>query len=415
MHLALRGVRVWDGIARSVSEVPQTILIEGERIRQILPDASSAARHARLGAQEISLPGRYAIPGLIDAHVHLGLDPSVGSANDQLKIPASERMAQMKQRALAMLRAGITTARDLGGGEWQEVVLRDQILAGELPGPRLLCAGQPVTTPGGHCHFWGGEADGHDEIARVIARQFEREVDWIKVMATGGVFTKGTGVTRAQFDEAALSAMVHRASASGRKVAAHCHGTLGIGHAARAGIHTIEHCSFAGDKGFGSDLQLDTVSVLAAAGCWVSPTVNAGWGRRILHEGEPSDFYKRMSRTFETLREAGVPFIASTDAGIPGVRHDQLAAGLKAFSRYAALSARETLSSATRDSAAALGLAGVSGTLVADLSADIVVLDNNPLEDLSALDDPALVIARGTICPGAPAGDPPQARSAIET
>ncbi len=86
------------------------------------------------------------------------LDPELGSPGEQLRIPHDRLLEQMEARALAMVRAGITTARDLGGGAWLEIALRDRIARGELPGPRLLCAGQPVTTPGGHCFFWGGEA-----------------------------------------------------------------------------------------------------------------------------------------------------------------------------------------------------------------------------------------------------------------
>jgi imidazolonepropionase-like amidohydrolase len=396
-RLALRGLRVWDGLADGVSDTAMTILIEGRRILDILPDASDATHRAVEHAHQIALPGRFAIPGLIDAHVHLGLDPTIGSPDEQLKISDSARMIQMQERAEAMLRSGITTARDLGGGAWQELTLRDRILADESAGPRLLCAGQPVTTPQGHCHFWGGGAEGPEEVAAVIARQIDHNVDWIKVMATGGVFTKGTGVAKVQFDEVALAAMVRQAGAAQRKVAAHCHGTSGIGHAARAGIHTIEHCSFAGKEGFGSDLQQDTVKQIAAAGCWVSPTVNAGWGRRILHEGEPSAFFQRMSRAFEALRTANIPFIASTDAGIPGVFHHQLAAGLAAFSRYARMSPHETLQSATKSSALALGLDDECGALAPGLSADLVVLADDPLGDLATLAAPVLVVARGDV------------------
>jgi len=256
-------------------------------------------------------------------------------------------------------------------------------------------AGQPVTTPGGHCHFWGGEAGGRAEQRAVIERQIARGVDWIKVMATGGVFTKGSGVTRAQFDAADLSEMVALARAAGRPVAAHCHGTLGIAHAAAAGVRTVEHCSFAGDKGFGSDLDTCTVAVLAEHGSWVSPTVNGGWIRRTLHEGRVSDFFERMSAVFAALREAGVPMIASTDAGIPGVPHDQLAAGLLAFARYAGYTPVEVLRAATSESARALGLGDVCGRIRPGLSADLLVVEGDPLQDLAVLQRPVCVVARG--------------------
>jgi imidazolonepropionase-like amidohydrolase len=409
MALAVTGVHVWDGRASALSEGPCRIRIRAGRIVAIDPEGQSpeevqkrqAARDDGPDpvepAREIALPGHVALPGLIDAHIHLGLDPKLLSPDDQLKVSAEDRARAMQARALAMLRAGITTARDLGGGEWSELALRDRIAAGELPGPRLVCAGQPVTTPGGHCHFWGGAANGREEQRAVIERQLEQGVDWIKLMATGGVFTKGTGPARAQFSEGDLRAMVERAAEAGRWTAAHCHGSEGIANAARARVRTIEHCSFAGPKGFGLDLRSDVVADIAEAGSIVSPTVNAGWGKRIEKDGEPTEFFERMSAVFEALREANVPMIASSDAGIPGVVHDRLAAGLAAFARFARLSPVETLRAATSDAARALGLEDVCGRLEVGAGADVLVVEGNPLEDLSVLERPAMVIARGQL------------------
>jgi imidazolonepropionase-like amidohydrolase len=301
----------------------------------------------------------------------------------------------MLARAGEMVRAGITTARDLGAGEWRELALRDAIARGELPGPRLLCAGQPLTVPSGHCHFWGGVAANAAERASVVERQLEHGVDWIKVMATGGVFTKGSGVDRAQFDEAALRETVERAGRAGRSVAAHCHGAAGIRNAARAGVRTIEHCSFAGSEGFGSDLDPDVVLDVARSGAWVSPTVNAGWARRLEKDGQSTPFHDRMRAVLAALRGAGVPLIASTDAGIPGVRHRDLPVALRAFAHYADLTPLEVLRSATSESARALGLADVCGAVRPGLSADLVVVEGDPLLDLGVLERPLLVLTRG--------------------
>ena len=100
--------------------------------------------------------GLVAIPGLIDAHVHLGLDPSVTDPFAHGRVPKDQQLEAMRQRTRDMLRAGVTTARDLGGGAWLELKVRDEIASGQHLGTRLLCAGQPLTSPGGHCHFWGG-------------------------------------------------------------------------------------------------------------------------------------------------------------------------------------------------------------------------------------------------------------------
>ncbi|NJN52554.1 MAG: amidohydrolase family protein, partial [Gammaproteobacteria bacterium] len=157
--------------------------------------------------------------------------------------------------------------------------MRDRIKRGELTGPRLVCAGQPVTSPMGHCHFWGGESADLAAALAVIARQAERGVDLIKVMATGGSMTKGSRPKDSQFDAATLAAIVAEAKARGYHVAAHCHGTEGIGFAVAAGVTTIEHCSWVGEAGWGRAYDANIAAAMAAAGVWVSPTINAGWSR----------------------------------------------------------------------------------------------------------------------------------------
>ncbi len=397
MRALLRGLRIWTGAPRAAGEtatVGGDLLVQDERLSVV------GGRCAARDADRVwDYDGCFAVPGLIDAHVHLCLDPALLSPDDQAKVPPRERDAAMEQRALDMVRAGITTARDLGEGEWRALRLRDRIAAGSVPGPRLLCAGQPLTSAGGHCHFWGGEAEGRDAQRAVIARQIDRGVDWIKVMATGGVFTKGSGVRTVQFEMAELAAAVAQSAAAGLGVAAHCHGRAGIENAAAAGVRTVEHCSFAGEEGFGSDFDAATVALLRERGTVVSPTVNAGWGRRATRDGEPTGFFGRMSRVLRALRDEGVPMIASTDAGIPGVRHDALAEGIVAFAHYADLTPLDALRSATVDSAAALGLGGVCGALVPGLSADILILDGDPLLDLGALCRPVAVHARGRLAP----------------
>ena len=336
------------------------------------------------------------VPGLIDAHVHLELDPAIRKPADQLALPEETRQIGMLQRAREMLAAGITTARDCGGGGFREHRLRAAIDAGVLPGPRLLCCGQPLTSPGGHCAFWGGEVSGAQEIAETIARQVERGSDWIKLMATGGVFTPGSRARDRQFDLTQMRAVVDAAAGQGRFVAAHCHGTAGIADAARAGVRTIEHASFAGEEGFGTAIDERVLEEMAARTLWVSPTVNGGWGRRIVDEsGAPTDFYQRMSRCLGAQRAHGLRFIASTDAGIPGVRHADLVEGLLAFARFADLSPAQVLVAATSEAALALGLADETGGLEIGRSADFLVLEADPTVDLGALRDPEVVVFRG--------------------
>ena len=141
--ITLTGLNIWDGVDLLDAD---TLTITGERIESIGGPPA---------ANSIDCAGLTAIPGLIDAHVHLELDPNEKNAPERT---SDDVVTVMAERATRMVRVGITTARDLGGGAWHEVALRDAIRAGTSVGPRLLCSGQPITSPGGHCHFWGGAA-----------------------------------------------------------------------------------------------------------------------------------------------------------------------------------------------------------------------------------------------------------------
>jgi imidazolonepropionase-like amidohydrolase len=383
----LVGARIWDGVAADYLEGVDAVRIEDGVIR-----ALGRSDSIRREGEVRDCAGAAVIPGLIDAHVHLCLDPDVRDPLTQNRGSDAAELAAMTERADGMLRAGITTARDLGGGRFLELTLRDRIQAGECTGPRLLCAGQPVTSVGGHCHFWGGEAADLDAAEQVIARQAAHGVDLIKVMATGGSLTAGSRPRDPQFEAGVLAGIVGAARARGYAVAAHCHGTAGIRDAVTAGVTTIEHCSWVGDSGWGSDYDPEAANRIAAAAIWVSPTINAGWRRFI---GREDGFATRVSKNLVAMRAAGVRYVASTDAGIPNVRHADLPKSLPVFAELAGLTPAETLTSATREAAHALGLGSRTGTLAPGFSADLLVVDGDPLADLDALSRVRAVIARG--------------------
>ena len=382
-------LRIWDGIADDYLGA-DSIVVDGEHI--------AAVGHAPNGRD---CSGLTAIPGLIDAHVHMVLDPALMSVAEQLAQDRDTLWEKMVRRADVMVRAGITTARDLGGGNWLELELRDRINADEIAGPRLLCAGQPVTSVGGHCHFWGGEAPNVDAAKAIIQRQHEHGVDLIKLMATGGMQTPGSQPKDAQFDAAETKAIVAAANALGYHVAAHCHGTPGIENAANAGVRTIEHCSWIGDSGRREPYDPDVAAEIARRNVWISPTVNAGWARF------GAEFAARVTENMRGMKAAGCRLIASTDAGIPNVRHEDLAKALPVFAQLAELSPLETLKCATSANAAALGLTDVTGALRLGLSADFVLVEGDPLTDLGVLQRPVLVVARGCEVSSLAASDRP--------
>lgn len=389
--ITLTNLKVWDGVSDSLAEDIDSLTIDDGRIIE------ASALPAHRGRGEVrDMGGLTVTPGLIDAHVHLCLDPEITVPEDQSKPSDEEILAQMSRRASLMLSSGITTARDLGGGKWLEFEIRDRIDRGETRGPRLLCAGQPITSVKGHCHFWGGEAADVGEALEVLARQVDRGADLIKVMATGGNLTKGSKPADAQFDEASLAQIVAQARHHDRHVAAHCHGTEGIANAARAGVRTIEHCSWVGTAGWARAYDPGVARAIATGGVWVSPTINLGWQRRV----GSGEYEALVQGNFRAMREAGVKLIASTDAGIPNVYHPDLPRALPLFAHFAGLTPVETLRAATSDCAEAIGLGEVTGRIATGMSADLLFMEDNPLEDLAALAAPVDVMSRGVAVTG---------------
>ena len=380
------GVRIWDGSSDAYLTDADAVRVEDGRIAAVGLRAALLA-----GSTERNLAGTTLVPGLIDAHVHLCLNPEIRNAAAQGQETDDELRAAMAARCAAMVRAGITTARDLGGGRWLELEIRDRIGDGELIGPRLLCSGQPITSIKGHCHFWGGEAADLDAAMVVLARQVEKGADLIKVMATGGNLTVGTDPAAAQFPVEVLVAIVSEARRRGLHVAAHCHGTPGIRAAAAAAVTTIEHCSWVGPAGWGVDYDAEVAADIAARGIWVSPTINAGWKRNIGR----ADFEARVRENYQRMAAAGVRLIASTDAGIPNVWHHHLPQALPVFSHFARLSPLATLRAATAHCAEAIGLGAVTGRVAVGFAADLLFVEGDPLADLDALARPVLVVARG--------------------
>lgn len=385
MPITLTGLQIWNG--RELADA-DTIQIEADKIAWIGHRDDVSATPSEI----ISCDGLTAIPGLIDAHVHLELNP------DDAKAPNSTKQSViplMYERAEKMLQSGITTARDLGGGAWFELALRDKIASGESTGPRLLCSGQPITSPKGHCHFWGGEAENLEAAHNVLRRQVSKGVDLIKVMATGGRLTKGSEPTDAQFSQSDLSSIVELAHEHNLPIAAHCHGTEGIHRAARAGVDTIEHCSWLGESGWASDYQDDIAKIIVEQGAWVSPTVNKGWQRML--DSKTGNVLARVRTAYKKMLELGIPMVASTDAGIPGVYHHELPQALVVFAKIAELDNEHALRTATSDAARALGVDAFTGTLETNKAADILIVDGDPLKDLTAITRPVKVFAQGRL------------------
>ncbi|OAI44557.1 hypothetical protein AYO38_00225 [bacterium SCGC AG-212-C10] len=377
LHFA--GGRVWDGVADAPIEAD--ITVDGDRIESVgvAPPAQKT----------IDVSGCTILPGLIEGHAHLCFN----AQRDWRAVYDSDSPARMALRMARaggeMLRAGITTVRDLGAPTDLAIELRDAFAAGIAAGPRLLVAGAPITTTGGHCWFMGGEADGELEVRKAVRERVKAGCDWIKVMATGGNMTRGTNTYAAQYTVDELRACVEEAHRLRRRVAAHCHGTAGVRNAVEAGVDSLEHCSFTAPGGLERD---DAVLVDAARkGILVSPTISVGY--RLWTDDGLKTGRAALTRA---ILATGCKVVMSTDCGIPNVPHHELAGGLEVFTELGQVTPVQALRHATSLAAEYLQLDGL-GIVAPGKLADFIVTEGDPTQDLDALRRVRYVVKAGVV------------------
>ncbi len=365
------------------------VLVKDETIAAVGPRAEVAAQ-AGPDVPRFEMVGTV-LPGLIDAHVHFafdgGADPVAtlqGSSDDEL-------LRDMRQRAERLLLSGVTTARDLGDRNGLAFRLAAEVEDCRTAGPRIVAAGTPATSEGGHCHFLGGAVSGETEIRDLVQANLARGAGVIKAMVTGGGLTKdGPKSFESQFTAAELSALVREAHAAGVPVAAHAHGAEGIAASVEAGVDTIEHCTWMTDGGL--DLRRDVLEKIIERGIVVCPAVSPHWQMLPRIFGE-----ERAAAMFDLVRqmaEAGVKLIAGTDAGVQRAGFNGLVPAL-AFYSHLGVDNKTILGMATSDAADALGLGASTGRIAPGYRADLLVVDGDPLADLGALANVTAVVAAG--------------------
>ncbi|MER5883772.1 amidohydrolase family protein [Streptomyces sp. NPDC001941] len=368
------------------------VLVSGDTIAAVGPRVEVEAR-ASAGEPRLAFPEGTVVPGLIDAHVHLCFD---GSADPVAGLAARENgelLEDMKDRARQLLASGVTTVRDLGDRDGLALALAARIAEGAEEGPRIVSAGVPVTSRGGHCYFLGGEVSGAAEIRALVGRNAAAGAKVIKVMETGGGLTKDGAKKswEAQFSREELAVLVAEAHAAGLPVAAHAHGTEGIAAAVGAGVDTLEHCTWMA-PGRGFDLREDVLAEIVAKGVHVCPTVSEHWPMLPKVFGE--EWFAEMGRIVRAMADAGARIVLGTDAGVQRTGFGGLPASMK-FYAHLGLDPARILEMATGEAARALGLEGVTGRIAEGHGADLLVVSGDPLQDLDALRNVTAVIAAG--------------------
>lgn len=388
----LRNVTVVDGTG--APPVPgQAVVVEGRRIAWIGPEGSAPGTAPE---NVVDGGGRTVLPGLINCHVHLTADGApdlfAQAAGDTVPL-ATLRAARS---AVETLQSGVTTVRDCGAADDIVVELAKAIDRGLVPGPRVQAAGRVITMTGGHGHFIGREADGPDEVRKATRAEIKAGAAVIKVMATGGVLTPGVSPTQTALLPEELAVVAQEAHNSGRRVTTHAIGRSGIHNALVSGIDSIEH-------GFYLDDELLDLAV--ARGTFLVPTIlavdgivrnghAAGIPQWVVDKAEQEAAKQRES--FAAAVSSGMRIAAGTDAGTPFNRHGDLARELALMVEHG-LSPMQTLVAATRGAAENLGLAHDIGTLEVGKLADLVLVDGDPLADITATGRVVLVVKDGVV------------------
>ena len=382
--LTLRGGLTWDGLTGR--PVESNVVIDGSVIAATGADSG--------GGDSLDVSGCTVLPGLIDAHAHLCFNARPNWREVYDRDTPGRMLLRMASNGRSMLEAGITTVRDLGAPTALSIEIREAFAGGLALGPKLLVAGAPITTTGGHCHFMGGEADGELEFRKAVRGHVKADVDWIKVMATGGNMTPRTNTFAPQYTLDELRAGIEETHRLRRKLTAHAHGAVGIAVAVEAGVDMIEHCSFTAPGGVAFDPAL--ADEIAKRGIVVSPTVSVGY-RNWTDDG----LRKRRADVMRELLARGCQVIMSTDCGISGVPHNALAGGIEVLSELGNLKPVEALKLATSTSASILGLKD-RGTIEVGKAADLVVVEGDPTLRLSDLARIRYVLKDGVVVFGAP-------------
>jgi imidazolonepropionase-like amidohydrolase len=401
--VAIRAGRLVD-VERGEVRRDQVILIRGERIEAVQP----AAARLPAGARVIDLTRYTVLPGLIDAHAHLIGEVGLADVLLPLQRSGAQEALTGVRNARATLLAGFTTVRDVGTYRaFVDVALRDAIVAGTVPGPRMAVAGAYVTvsTGGGEVvgaandvtvppEFRVGVANSADEVRARVRALLNGGADFIKIIATGAVLALGTKPGVSEYTEAEIRAAVDQAAEYGTYVTAHAHGAEGIKRAVRAGVRSIEH---------GSLMDDDAIALMKERGTWlVADIYNGDYIATVGREQKwPEDYLRKNDETTEAQRvgfrkavAAGVKIAYGTDSGV--YPHQFSTRQLPYMVRYG-MTPMQAIRSATLSAAELMGWEDRVGSLAAGKYADIIAVEGDALADLGRFAQVRFVMKGGVV------------------
>lgn len=391
MRTIIQADRLFDGTGAAPLEQASVVVKDGH-IEAVYGPQQAGDPAASI--ETVAYAGCTILPGLIDCHVHLVFSAGERPLDDLLAADDRTLLLLAAHNAQVALRAGVTTVKDLGGRAGLTLTLRDVVNAGVLPGARVLAAGSPITTTGGHCDWLGGEADTADELRKMVRQLSRAGVDLIKVMASGGRMTAGSNVCAAQYSVEQLQALVDDARRLGKTVAAHAQGAAGIRNAVRAGVDVVEHCNWVSpDVGNQVSYDESVAEQMAERGILMDPTLSPAERNRgrdasilTLAQREAREIRPDVLAAHRRSIELGVEIAAGTDAGVTNTPHDSLPGELRLLEEQLGLSPAQAIRAATYNAARSVNLEHHLGSLQPGRRADLLIVSGNPLADLKVLD-----------------------------
>ena len=390
----------------------QVILVENERITELLPAEEAGKRNLKAsGYEEIDLQGKYILPGLINMHVHLA-----GNGKPQKKQRDNEAlvkkiMSNGLTKAIAYnmvcgfakdeLYSGVTTIRTVGGLGDFDTRLRDDIAAGKKPGPRILAANEGISVPGGHmAGSVAIAADSVEEALQHLETSKAQKVDLVKLMITGGVLdAKEKGVPgELKMAPEMVKVVCDKAHTMGYMVAAHVESPEGVKAALKNGVDSIEH---------GAKADEEMISLFKEHNAFLCTTLSpalpyALFDRSITNASEVEQFNGNV--VFEGIIDCAkaaiandIPVVLGNDVGCPWITQYDFWRELYYFHKYVGVSNAVALYTATCRGAEMAGIGDITGTLEPGKCADMIVVEKNPLEDLRVLRNVDMVIVQGKV------------------
>ncbi len=398
----IKAARLLDGRG-GAAITPAMVRVEGEKIVEVGGDLAIPE-----GATVLDLGDATLLPGLIDLHTHLTGKMGMHWEDALAKTTPGHDVLWGARNALVTLRAGFTTCRDMGPTwPYADVDLRNAINDGAVPGPRMLVAGNYVSSTGGagdakqfsiylEAPLVKNLADGPEEITKAVRTNFKHGANFIKIMATGAVLSKGIEPGRQQYSDEEIKAAVVEATRWGGQVAAHAHGAAGIKAAIRAGVRTVDH---------GSDLDEEAIALLKASNrkSFYVPTlgvidaIEKDGAKNNIPESERERSRKMkgvMFAGFQRALAAKIPIGFGTDAAV--IEHGENWQEFAVRHRLGEATAAGIVA-ATSVNAEIIGWSDRLGSVTAGKFADLIAVPGDPSQDVALLGRVGFVMKGGTV------------------